>query len=88
MIKTTHLINRRQFIQLIAAVSASWPLSGIAANNILGKKHDEIYKNLQEPWLTLAEVQEHLFPADENSPGAKDISALRFLPTFLWPSWT
>ena len=81
--KKTHLINRRQFIQLIAAASAGWPLSGVAADNVLGKTHDEIYKSLQDPWLTLAEVQEHLFPADDNSPGAKDISALRFLSNML-----
>ena len=81
--KKTHLINRRQFIQLITAVSASWPISGFTADKVLGKTHDEMYKNLQEPWLTLAQVQEHLFPADDHSPGAKDISALRFLINML-----
>jgi len=77
------MINRRQFIQLIAALSASWPLAGLAGEQILGRSHDEIYQNLSDPWLTLAEVQEHLFPADASSPGAKDISALRFLSNML-----
>lgn len=79
----TDMINRRQFIQLIAALSASWPLAGLAGEDILGRSHDEIYQNLSDPWLTLAQVQEHLFPADTSSPGAKDISALRFLSNML-----
>ena len=77
------LINRRQFIQLMTAASMGWPLSGLAADKVLGKTHDEIYQDLQDPWLTLAEVQEHLFPSDDSSPGAKDISALRFLSNML-----
>ncbi len=30
-------------------------------------------------WQTLEVVQEHLFPSESNSPGAKDIQALRYL---------
>jgi len=79
----TPLINRRQFIQIIALTSASWPLLSKADKLILGQKSDEVYKNLSDPWLSLAEVQEHLFPADAHSPGAKDINALRFLRNML-----
>ena len=35
--------------------------------------------SFDEPWLTIGEVQEHLFPADETSPGAYDIAALNYL---------
>lgn len=85
------LITRRQFMQLIAIAGASWPLPGIATNNVLGKTDNETYRNLLDPWLSLAEVQEHLFPAGDlsavgshvatptPSPGARDIYALRFL---------
>jgi len=80
-------INRRQFIQTIAAFSTSWPIAGMASSNSLGSPHKETYENLSDPWLTLASVQEHLFPAgdsiDQSSPGAKDIAALRFLQNML-----
>lgn len=87
-------VNRRQFIQAIAALSASWPMAGIASSRsnsdkrlILGETDDAIYKNLTDPWLTLADVQQHLFPSgnliDDKSPGAKDIAALRFLRNML-----
>ncbi|VAW66134.1 hypothetical protein MNBD_GAMMA08-2388 [hydrothermal vent metagenome] len=77
------LINRRQFIQLVAIASASWPLISHAEKKTLGKDTDLVYKNLSDPWLTLASVQEHLFPADDTSPGAKDIFALRYLQSTL-----
>ncbi|VAW60932.1 hypothetical protein MNBD_GAMMA10-2284 [hydrothermal vent metagenome] len=78
--KHTNLINRRQFIQLLSALSAGWSATSLAvAKSVSAGSSDTDYKNLKEPWLTLAQVQEHLFPADETSPGAKDINALRFL---------
>ncbi len=77
------LINRRQFVQMVTLASASWPLSGFAENKTLGKNADQVYKNLSDPWLSIAAVQEHLFPADETSPGAQDISALRFMQNIL-----
>lgn len=76
-------INRRQFIQLITAISAGWPAITSASNLALGADEQQVYKNLQDPWLTLANVQQHLFPADSSSPGAKDILALRFLQNML-----
>ncbi len=80
-------INRRQFIQIIACASASWPLISQAEKHAhkqtLGQQSNLVYKNLRDPWLSIAAVQEHLFPADETtshpSPGAQDIFALRFL---------
>lgn len=81
------MINRRQFIQIITLASSSWPMLSQAQKNshqnTLGQSEDLVYKNLTDPWLSLAEVQEHLFPADESSPGAKDIYALRFLRNML-----
>jgi len=81
----THLkhITRRDFLQLIAAASASWPVSGIATEKMSGQADNSLYQNLQDPWLSLASVQEHLFPADNQSPGARDIAALRFLRNML-----
>ena len=80
-------ITRRQFIQAITALSVSWPMTGIADLNNLGASYEDAYKNLTDPWLTLADVQEHLLPAGDSSeqasPGAKDIAALRFLRNML-----
>ncbi len=80
-------ITRRQFIQAITALSVSWPMTGVAGLNNLGASYEDAYKNLTDPWLTLAEVQEHLFPpgdsSEQTSPGAKDIAALRFLRNML-----
>jgi len=73
------MINRRQFIQAIATLSASLPLEAMASNNILGQENNAVYRYLTDPWLTLAVVQEHLLPADGTSPGAQDIMALRYL---------
>ncbi len=78
-----NLINRRQFIQLVTALSAGYPVISRASMHTLGTEDQQVYKNLQDPWLTLANVQEHLFPADDTSPGAKDIYALRFLQNML-----
>jgi len=84
---TTKLINRRQFIQLIAVASTGWPAINYAntkrLRQTLGREADLVYKNLSDPWLSIAEVQEHLFPADDTSPGAKDIFALRFIRNML-----
>jgi len=86
------ILNRRQFIQILALTSASWPLIShaekIAHLQTLGQQANLVYKNLSDPWLSIAEVQEHLFPANEavpttQSPGAKDIYALRFLRNML-----
>jgi len=88
--KNTPLINRRQFIQLLTALSAGWPLAGCSTNEsttasaeTLGRPASDTYKQLEEPWLSLAEVQQHLFPADSESPGARDINALGFLQNML-----
>ncbi len=95
---TKPLINRRQFVQLIAmsasmASGSTWAMSAnkqqtdIAAQKTLGIDAELVYKDLADPWLSLAEVQEHLFPAehsaDASSPGARDICALRFLRNML-----
>jgi len=97
---TKPLINRRQFVQLIAmsasmASGRTWAMSAnkqqtdtdIAEQKTLGIEAELVYKDLADPWLSLAEVQEHLFPAehsaDSSSPGARDICALRFLRNML-----
>ena len=41
----------------------------------------------EDPWWTLHEVQEHLFPHTEDAPGAKDIRATLYLKKELPSPW-
>ena len=69
------LLSRREFMSILAAATAVYPLSGLAESRIPPE-------NYKEPWLTLSQVQQHLFPAVEHtsaSIGAKDIHALEYL---------
>ncbi len=69
------LLNRREFMRILATAVAAYPLSGLAGD------HKRITPSVinKDPWLTIIEVQEHLFPAGVDSPGAKDIHALEYL---------
>ena len=82
-IKADNLISRRQFVQALAALSAAFPLVSTAFSRPDESQLESAYEKLQEPWLTLADVQQHLFPADETSPGASDINAIVFLQNML-----
>ena len=72
-------MNRRTFISLIASAIASYPISALSQQRL---QHPPAL-NIDEPWKTIAAVQEHLFPADEISPGASDIQALTYLQNML-----
>ena len=72
-------MNRRDFLSLLAAASASYPLSALAHL----KQQSLDIKSLAEPWKTIAAVQEHLFPAEKDSPGAIDIHAIVYLQNML-----
>lgn len=70
------VFSRREFLRILSVAVAAYPLSSLAENRQLAKQST---KNLKDPWLTLNSVQEHLFPADKDSPGANDIQALAYL---------
>ena len=72
-------MNRRTFITLLASAMAIYPLGSLAEKRLLQSSNPK----LEEPWSTIAAVQEHLFPADENSPGANDIQALTYLQNMM-----
>ncbi len=80
---TTYTISasRRQFMKLLLTAAASYPLSALAEKRQL--TGTQAAETLAEPWLTIAAVQQHLFPADETSPGAEDINALNYLQTMI-----
>lgn len=68
------MLNRREFIRILAIASASYPLSVLSSN----LKSTASNKPIREPWLTISEVQQYLFPK-KSSIGAKDIQALGYL---------
>lgn len=75
------MLNRREFIRILAVAAAAYPLSGLAENRskkISSVKSKEL-NQINDPWLTIASVQEHLFPAEKDSPGSSDIQALEYL---------
>ena len=72
-------MNRRTFITLIASAVSSYPVALLAEQ----RQQQTSVNTLKEPWKTIASVQQHLFPADENSPGAQDIQALTYLQNMI-----
>ena len=70
--------DRRTFMKQVSALLA---LSTIMPVSLNAKTESE---NLttewrEDPWWTLYEVQEHLFPHMDDSPGAKDLQATLYL---------
>ena len=73
-------VSRRHFVQGISAISAGLllPLASSATS-----KPQKIPTPKQEPWPTIAAVQNQLFPAEPDSPGASDINATSYLKNLL-----
>ena len=71
------MLSRREFLrcatELGVVLSLPWPLSVAAAQGLQGAGLD------RRQWLTIAEVQRHLFPAEPQSPGAFEINAAPYL---------
>lgn len=73
-------LNRREFMYLLATAAAAYPLPSLAEKR---NQPARTPANLAEPWTTIAAVQQHLFPAETDSPGASDIQALEYLRTMI-----
>ena len=75
-------ISRREFIRrltILSALAASYPaaaLEQLRAQAAPGVEQDWID---QDPWKTIAAVQQHLFPSTDDSPGANDFKAAVYL---------
>ena len=75
-------ISRRTFLNrlaLLGSLAAAYP----AASLLQRRAHAEAVPPAawleKDPWLTLVAVQRHLFPAADDTPGADDIGAIRYL---------
>ena len=72
--------NRRRFMQQLAALgtlAAAYP-AAVLAERRAAQDAPATWRDA-DPWHTLAAVQEHLFPAGPDNPGAGDIQALQYL---------
>ena len=75
-------LSRREFITRLAALgslAAAYPAAALARLRSSAVAGSEAEWLDQEPWKTLAAVQQHLFPATEDSPGASDFKAIVYL---------
>jgi len=75
-------ISRREFLAQLAmlgTLAASYP--AIALENLRSGMDAAVSPDWaqKDPWLTLAAVQEQLFPAGNDIPGAADIQAIVYL---------
>ena len=75
-------ISRREFITrltVLGSLAASYPAAALQQlRSEQRAEADQDWRD-QDPWKTIAVVQEHLFPSTENSPGAGDIQAIVYL---------
>ncbi|MBT3880321.1 MAG: gluconate 2-dehydrogenase subunit 3 family protein [Candidatus Scalindua sp.] len=69
------LISRRTFLLHVTGFFTTLFIPSIIAR--AAKEHPSI--QLKDPWLTIDVVQDHLFPPETDSPGAKEINALTYL---------
>jgi gluconate 2-dehydrogenase gamma chain len=74
--KQQRLNARRRFLAACAG-TAALPFVGVLPVNATEQDAEAWQAN--DPWRTLAAVQEHLFPSDGDVPGARDISAMQYL---------
>ena len=70
--------DRRTFLKQVSALLALTTIMPVSLN---AKTDTEKLTTewREDPWWTLYEVQEHLFPHMEGSPGAKDLQATLYL---------
>jgi len=76
--------SRRNFLKAAAIVPAGIYLSGCDnPASTPTTAENKISSVEQAPWNTFASVQNHLFPKDDESPGADDINATTYLKLVL-----
>ena len=68
-------INRRTFLLRVAGFITTFFLPPFIAR----AAKDRPAIQLKDPWLTIDVVQDHLFPSETDSPGAKEINAITYL---------
>jgi len=75
-------ISRREFLTrltLLGSLAASYPAAALQQLRSNDAPDTEQDWRDQDPWKTIAAVQQHLFPSTEDSPGARDFQAIVYL---------
>ena len=75
-------ISRREFITrltVLSSLAASYPVAALQQLRSNAAADPQQEWRDQEPWKTIAAVQQHLFPSSEDSPGASDFQAIVYL---------
>lgn len=75
-------ISRREFLNrlaLLGSLAACYPAATLAGLRTEAETRQGPVWLKQDPWKTIAEVQQHMFPASQDSPGANDIQAAVYL---------
>ena len=75
--------SRRHFLKAASMAPAALYLAACDSNNTSTADKATTLTTTQEPWKTFAAVQNHLFPKDDDSPGADDINATAYLKSVL-----
>ena len=73
-------ISRREFLSrltLLGSLAACYPAAALASARSSAPPSSAWLS--KDPWKTLAEVQQHMFPATRDTPGASDIQATVYL---------
>ncbi len=69
------LINKRTFLLRVTGFFTTLLLPPI----VVRAAKERPLTQLKDPWATIDVVQNHLFPTEKDSPGAKEINALMYL---------
>ncbi len=75
-------ISRREFMHrltALAGLAASYPAAALEQLRATAALAAEPEWAEQDPWKTIAAVQQHLFPSTDESPGASDFRATMYL---------
>ncbi|QKI88112.1 gluconate 2-dehydrogenase subunit 3 family protein [Thiomicrorhabdus xiamenensis] len=73
-------LYRRQLLKLASILPVTGVIGPVYARNSVSKHSDVGAESpLQDPWLSLDAVQNHLFPASESGLSAKQFKALDYL---------
>ncbi|MEN8205504.1 MAG: gluconate 2-dehydrogenase subunit 3 family protein [Pseudomonadota bacterium] len=75
-------ISRRGFLSrltLLGSLAACYPAASLASTRSEAQTRQSPAWLNQDPWKTLAKVQQHMFPATMDTPGASDIQATVYL---------
>lgn len=73
------LINKRSFLLRVAGLITTLFLPPIKVR--AAKQLPSV--QLNDPWKTIDAVQNHLFPSESDSPGAKEINAITYLQNII-----